>query len=259
MSAIFRTDFRDLQDAEGNNTKASTAKFVCLALADHANDEGEGAYPSIAKLSYKTNLSRTAVINALDSLKYNGILSTNGTSKWDTINYTVNPSCFSQGSQPSVLVNPLDSPSTPALPPPVNPLDPNHPLTIQEPSIEETSKGTAYNRGEQERPNAVEEWLKMANMPGAKESARTDALLSAFGVAFVVNSETAEWKKFAKYAISEQKLKGWEPERFIKWVKSQKGYPEFWSCRRMMAEYPKAFINDELSQQPESYRPRITA
>ena len=120
-------------------------------------------------------------------------------------------------------------------------------------------QGTAYNRGEQERPNAVEEWLKMANMPGAKESARTDALLSAFGVAFVVNSETAEWKKFAKYAISEQKLKGWEPERFIKWVKAQQGYPQFWTCRRMMENYPKAFINDELSQQSESYRPRITA
>lgn len=120
-------------------------------------------------------------------------------------------------------------------------------------------QGTAYNRGEQERPNAVEEWLKMANMPGAKESARTDALLSALGVAFVVNSETAEWKKFAKYAISEQKLKGWEPERFIKWVKAQQGYPQFWTCRRMMENYPKAFINDELSQQSESYRPRISA
>ncbi len=71
MSAIFRTEFRDLQDAEGNTTKASTAKFVCIALADHANDEGEGAYPSINKLSYKTNLSRTAVINALDALKFN--------------------------------------------------------------------------------------------------------------------------------------------------------------------------------------------
>lgn len=130
------------------------------------------------------------------------------------------------------------------------------PEDISEP---DQKQGTAYNRGEQERPSAVDEWLKMANMPGAKDGAKIDALLSAFGVAFVVNSETAEWKKFAKYAISEQKLKGWEPERFIKWVKAQKGYPEFWSCRRMMGEYPKAFINDELSQQSESYRPRISA
>ena len=57
MSSIFKTEFRDLQDAEGNTTKASTAKFVCIALADHANDDGEGAYPSLAKIAYKTSLS----------------------------------------------------------------------------------------------------------------------------------------------------------------------------------------------------------
>jgi len=136
MSAIFRTQFRDLQDDAGNTTKASTAKFVCIALADHANDEGEGAYPSIGKLSYKTSLSRTAVINALDALKYNGILTANGTSKWDTVNYTVNSACFSQDSQPALLVNPLDSPQSTHLTPPVIPVDPNHPLTIHKPNNE---------------------------------------------------------------------------------------------------------------------------
>lgn len=130
MSAIFRTEFRDLQDADGNNTKASTAKFVCIALADHANDEGEGAYPSIDTLAYKTNLSRTAVINALDALKHNGVLIANGESKRHTIDYTVNKNCFSQDSQRGVLVNPLDGGSQPGLPPGVNPVDPNHPLTI---------------------------------------------------------------------------------------------------------------------------------
>lgn len=134
MSAIFRTEFRDIQDAEGNTTKASTAKFVCIALADHANDEGEGAYPSIAKLAYKTNLTKTAVINALDALKFNGIIISVGRSKWDTVNYTVNPICFSQDSQPALLVNPVDPPSQPGLPEVVNPVDPNHTITIQEPS-----------------------------------------------------------------------------------------------------------------------------
>ncbi len=140
MSAIFRTEFRDLQDGDGNTTKASTAKFVCIALADHANDEGEGAYPSIAKLAYKTSLSRTAVINALDALKHNGILTANGTSKWDTVNYTVNQSCFSKDSQPSVLVNWIDPPSQVGVLPPVNPVDPNHPLTILKPSTPEKPK-----------------------------------------------------------------------------------------------------------------------
>ena len=140
MSAIFRTEFRDLQDESGNNTKASTAKFVCIALADHANDEGEGAYPSLTKLAYKTSLSRTTIINAIDALKYNGILIANGVSKYDTINYTVNPDCFSKDSQPTLLVNMLDSPSQATVPELVNPLDPNHTLTIPEPSSVLSSK-----------------------------------------------------------------------------------------------------------------------
>jgi hypothetical protein len=104
---------------------------------------------------------------------------------------------------------------------------------------------TAYHRGEQERPDKVSEWLKLVNAPGLKEQARLDALLSAFGEAFTVNTETAEWKKLAKHAISEQKLKGYDPQVFIEWVKRQKGYPEFWSCKRMLTEYPRAFVNNE--------------
>jgi hypothetical protein len=139
MSSIFRTEFRDLNDAEGNTTKASTAKFVCIALADHANDEGEGAYPSIDTMAYKTNLSRTAVINALDALKYNGILIANGESKRRTIDYTINKTCFSKDSQRGVLVNLLDSQSQPTLPSTVNPVDPNHTLTINKPSMGDKS------------------------------------------------------------------------------------------------------------------------
>ena len=132
MSAIFRTEFRDLKDEAGNTTKASTAKFICIALADHANDEGEGAYPSIDTMAYKTNLSRTAVINALDVLKYNGILIANGTSKRHTIDYTINKTCFSNDSQRGVLVNLLDSGGQPTLLEGVNPLDPNRTITIHE-------------------------------------------------------------------------------------------------------------------------------
>ncbi len=51
------------------------------------------------------------------------------------MNYTVVPSCFSQDSQPALLVNPVDPPSQPALPIPVNPVDLNHSLTVLKPSI----------------------------------------------------------------------------------------------------------------------------
>ena len=110
--------------------------------------------------------------------------------------------------------------------------------------------GTAYNRGEQERPDKLTAMLDMVSFPGAKESAKLDALLSAYGVAFTVNSETAEWKKLAKHAISEQKTKGWEPAVFIEWVKKQNGFADgFWSARRMLSEYPKAYKPQEQPQE----------
>jgi len=137
MSAIFETEFRDLPDEEGNITKASTAKLVLLALADHANDEGEGAYPGLTKMERKTALSRQTVINTYGALKYNGIIYLAGISKRNTNNYTINVKSFPKANddgQPILLVNPVDSTSQAALPEVVNPLDPNHPLTINETS-----------------------------------------------------------------------------------------------------------------------------
>lgn len=138
MSAIFETEFRDLQDADGNTTKAATAKLVLLALADHANDEGEGAYPGLTKMQLKTALTRPTIINTYDALKYNGIIFLAGISKRSTNNYTINVNSFPRavdGSKPSLLVNPVYLASKPTLPVLVNPLYPNHPLTTPEPSI----------------------------------------------------------------------------------------------------------------------------
>lgn len=136
MSAIFETEFMDLQDSEGNITKASTAKLVLLALADHANDEGEGAYPGLTKMERKTALSRQGILNTYDALKYNEIIYLVGESKFGTNNYTINILCFPCmiGGQPTLLVNPLDHGGQPTLPVLVNPLDPNHPITTHKPS-----------------------------------------------------------------------------------------------------------------------------
>jgi DNA-binding transcriptional ArsR family regulator len=94
MSAIFETEFRDLQDEDENTTKASTAKLVLLAMADHANDEGEGSYPSIENLCRKTALSAQTIRNTWDALRYNGIISLRGPSKYMTNDHTINTSCF---------------------------------------------------------------------------------------------------------------------------------------------------------------------
>lgn len=138
MSAIFETEFRDLTDESGNVTKASTAKLVLLALADHANDEGEGAYPGLTRMEKKTALSRQTIINTYDALLHNGIIYLAGVSKRNTNNYSINAKSFPkmQDGEAVLLVKPLDqsneltSTSQATLPVLVKPLDPNHQLTI---------------------------------------------------------------------------------------------------------------------------------
>ena len=76
MSAIFEAEFHDLEyvkDGETRKAKASTAKLVLLAIADHANDEG-GAYPGYTRLETKTALSRQGLADTIDALEYNGLL-----------------------------------------------------------------------------------------------------------------------------------------------------------------------------------------
>lgn len=65
-------------------------KSVCLALADHANDEGEGAYPAVGTIQEKTELSYQTVISCLTAMKQEGILArADKFSKWGTVNYTI--------------------------------------------------------------------------------------------------------------------------------------------------------------------------
>lgn len=111
MSAIFEVEFFDLKDEEGNVTKASTAKLVLLAMADHANDEGEGAYPSIGRLARKTALSEQTIRNTFEALRHNGIIYLEGKSKYGTNNHTINTSCFPRAKEKEVTyltLNPLD-------------------------------------------------------------------------------------------------------------------------------------------------------
>jgi hypothetical protein len=143
MSAIFETEFIDLvlpdldKDGKQRRAKASTAKLVLLAIADHANDEGESAYPGLTKLERKTALSRQGLIDAISALKYNGLLwVADEFSKLGTNNYTINLAAFPclkpnyDPSQATLLVKPLDYPSQATLPALVKPLDSNHPITI---------------------------------------------------------------------------------------------------------------------------------
>lgn len=144
MSAIFETEFRDLPLPPDNDDKprmarASSLKIVLLAIADHANDEGESAYPGLTRLEKKTGMSRQGIVDVLSALKYNGLLTVaDNPSRLGTNDYTLNLDCFpclKDDSQDTLLVKPLDYPSQVTLPAVVKPLDLKHPLTTIEPSI----------------------------------------------------------------------------------------------------------------------------
>ena len=96
MSSIFRANFDKIivniskvKDYD-RTVKASTAKFILIALADCANDEGRSAYPSTKSLAMKTNISTRAVMYALKALEDVGIIHREGTSKYGTIDYSIN-------------------------------------------------------------------------------------------------------------------------------------------------------------------------
>jgi hypothetical protein len=101
MSMVYSAHFQDITFLHKGKKKTGEVyekiikvmnfnlKSVCLALADHANDEGEGAYPAVETLASKTELSDVTVIACLRAMKQEGVISYTGRSKWDTCNYTI--------------------------------------------------------------------------------------------------------------------------------------------------------------------------
>jgi hypothetical protein len=73
-------------------------KFVLLAMADHARDDGTGCYPAIAKLAKKTSLSRRGTQKLIRRLQAAGYIADTGKiSSLGTIEYTLT---LDGGSEP---------------------------------------------------------------------------------------------------------------------------------------------------------------
>lgn len=143
MSAIFETefpgDFEYEKNGQKRTAKASTAKLLLLAIADHCNDDGI-AYPGLSRLEVKTALSRQGVLDTIKALKYNGILQVVGVKdKHKTNMYQLNLRFFkpTMKDMPQQVyggvVKPLDQGSQATLPAVVKPLGLNHHLTIIKP------------------------------------------------------------------------------------------------------------------------------
>jgi DnaD/phage-associated family protein len=90
MTAVFEYEMPDLKTDDGRTVSDSSCKFVLLALADIANDFGEGAYIGVKRICKKTCLSTQTVCNALNALRHNKYTKLEGKSKLDTNNYTIN-------------------------------------------------------------------------------------------------------------------------------------------------------------------------
>lgn len=89
MSSVFNCNIPELKTDDGKTVPDTTAKSVLLAMADNANDEGEGSYPGVDTLCRKTNYSTSTVCNALNALRHNGFTTLVGRSRRDTNNYTI--------------------------------------------------------------------------------------------------------------------------------------------------------------------------
>ncbi|RPJ29159.1 MAG: hypothetical protein EHM33_01955 [Chloroflexi bacterium] len=107
-------------------TTGSSCKAVLLALADHSNDDGKGAYPSVSTLELKTNLERPTVISAVLALQYHLFINFVGESPRETNNYDISP---------ERLVKPFDQGGKASLPVKVNPVYRGGKASLPEPSI----------------------------------------------------------------------------------------------------------------------------
>ena len=69
MAPVFETDLSAME------------KLVLLCLADHANDDGANAYPSVNRLSARCSLSRRAVQKILRRLEKREVIILQGGAK----------------------------------------------------------------------------------------------------------------------------------------------------------------------------------
>lgn len=65
-------------------------KYICLALADWANDEGESVYPSIGRVHWKTKYSRRQVVRLMQDLEGRGVLTQQGTTDQGVKRFKIN-------------------------------------------------------------------------------------------------------------------------------------------------------------------------
>jgi hypothetical protein len=216
MTLVFSCNMPELKTDDGKTVPDSTAKFVLLSLADHANDEGEGSYPGVDRLCKKTNLSTATVCNALNALRTNGFTHLEGKSKRDTNEYTILvakilefqwlKSADFSGYNPSVLA----AKTNPSLEPSIKP------------SIDPITHSLGYTKAMQHSVLCTE-------------------IESAIKVQFGMEAtSTKNGMKFVDHAAKKTEA-GEHYQTFLDYWKSNGGDRKYWSFNRMIEMWPTAF------------------
>ncbi len=222
--------FSILQARAVKDRNISDAQFRTLAALGMYADQDGWCFPMLSTLGNDLKKSKQAVgrdtiaLRKLGYLEVHARYNENGGRKSSLYRLKFDlPMVNVDDSTPST--SGVDTPST-------SKVDVNDPKNDQINSVSKKPK-----------QDIIDYHLGLANFPGAKTQARIDSILSYLGETFRRNTETAEWKKFAKYIDSENRSKGWDVSVFVKWLISQDGYkPEFWPVKRMMEFYPSAFV-----------------
>lgn len=87
-----------------------TAKFLLIAMASFASDDGRDIFPCVKTLQKKTGLSRMAVFNNLKTLEEQGFIQAVGKQKSGVIIYKIIVEKLDHGSTESVLGGILEIP-----------------------------------------------------------------------------------------------------------------------------------------------------
>ena len=86
MSKVFNADIKEVSLPDGS-VSATALNSILLAMADHANDDGYGSYPSLTTLQRKSKLSRPTVVKAMKGAKKMGVIVFTGVSHKGTNSY----------------------------------------------------------------------------------------------------------------------------------------------------------------------------
>lgn len=178
---------RQMNSAWDAECRSHTAKLVLVALADNANDSGV-CWPSITSIAKKCGLSRQSVLDQIEHLEADKMISVSRGEKGKSNRYsmTIPVNSIDQStpltSQPDrpPLVNVVDRSQSTPLTEAVNVVDPNH----QEPSFESPVEPPTAP-GAPDAPSAGE---------GRGATDKTPTTIEAKRIAKLFNrKETTEW------------------------------------------------------------------